>query len=101
MADLMIPFDEYQAVLSRLPEGARLSTHRCWTCARCKEAFGLIGLIDVSLFGADRSLPGGDGGGWHYDIEWTGVERVFGGRVSRIIGLTDRAAFDAVAALLP
>ncbi len=96
----MIHYEDFQAVLARLPEGARLSMHRCWTCTRCRDAFGLIGVVDIAIYGAERSQPGGDGGGYHYDIEWEGKERVFGGRVSRVIGLTDEAAFAAVAGLL-
>lgn len=97
----MIDYDTWQGVVNRLPPGACIQEHRCWTCSRCREAFGLIGIVDIALYGADRSLPGGDGGGWHYDILWDGEPRIFGGRVSRVIGLTDEAAFAAVAGLLP
>ena len=90
----MIGFDAWSGLLERLPSDAAIRTHRCWTCSRCRETFGLTGLLEGTPLDPIY-------GGWHYDILWEGKERVFGGRVSRVIGLTDEAAFQAVARLLP
>lgn len=84
---------ELRAIVPDLTDRACVRSWRCWTCLRCTEAYGLIGILDIALYGADRSLPGGDGGGYHLELEFDGVPRQLGGKCASVVGLTAEEAW--------
>lgn len=71
---------QLRAIVLGLPSTAALRSWRCWTCTRCQETFGIGGMLQGP-------------GGFHWEFEFDGTPRRFGGKVASAIGRTDDEAW--------
>ena len=82
MRELAVMFEELQGVVPDLSPKAALAWSCCGVCVSCKERYGLRGILD-----------GGHDRGYHYELEFDGTPRIFGGKVARATGRTDSEAW--------